>query len=256
MITIMKLPRLQVTVVPVFFDTYTEQISRATSVEDAQRILQKIIEELGYKQLDYGRGRLKTFSPQQATDLDMTMHLATVNWADRYIERGYQTVDRSVRNSITRSTPWLYSELFDNPTENALQREMEADVKSFVGSGLAIPLHDWHGNVGIMHLGSSLSPAEFVRLDRETRPMVALLSAYFHERIGEILTLNRVAPVLSQRELECLKWAGAGKTNWEISVILRLSEATVKGHMSAALQKLDVRTRAQAVARAISLGVL
>jgi DNA-binding CsgD family transcriptional regulator len=45
-----------------------------------------------------------------------------------------------------------------------------------------------------------------------------------------------------------------GKTNDEIADILGLSMLTVKNHLRNAMKKLVVRTRGQAVAKAIALG--
>lgn len=55
---------------------------------------------------------------------------------------------------------------------------------------------------------------------------------------------------LSEKELEILYWAKAGKTVWEISVIRDISEATVKFHLSNIYSKLEVTNRAQAVGEA------
>ncbi len=57
---------------------------------------------------------------------------------------------------------------------------------------------------------------------------------------------------LSGRERECLTWVAAGKTDWEISEILGISQQTAHKHISNALGKLRARTRAQAVAIALS----
>jgi DNA-binding CsgD family transcriptional regulator len=52
---------------------------------------------------------------------------------------------------------------------------------------------------------------------------------------------------LSPREREVLKWLRLGKTSWDISVILRISERTVNYHVNNILKKLDVTNRLQAV---------
>lgn len=61
---------------------------------------------------------------------------------------------------------------------------------------------------------------------------------------------------LSEKELEILRWAKAGKTVWEISVIKAISEATVKFHLSNIYSKLQVSNRAQAVGEAVNRGLL
>jgi LuxR family quorum-sensing transcriptional regulator LasR len=65
-----------------------------------------------------------------------------------------------------------------------------------------------------------------------------------------------VAPKLTRRELEVLKWVMAGKSSWEISRITNCSEATVNFHMANVRQKFNVNTRQQAVVKAISLGMI
>lgn len=67
---------------------------------------------------------------------------------------------------------------------------------------------------------------------------------------------KRPAGLVTQREVEVLTWVRDGKTNDEIAVILGLSMLTVKNHLRNAMKKLAVRTRGQAVAKAIALGFL
>jgi LuxR family transcriptional activator of conjugal transfer of Ti plasmids len=59
---------------------------------------------------------------------------------------------------------------------------------------------------------------------------------------------------LSAREAECMHWAAVGKTAWEISCILSISERTVIAHTENAKKKLQARTLPQAVAIAVSSG--
>jgi len=58
---------------------------------------------------------------------------------------------------------------------------------------------------------------------------------------------------LTIREKEVLKWLGHGKTSWDIAAILRISERTVNFHVGNIMKKLDVTSRAQAVAEAANL---
>lgn len=56
------------------------------------------------------------------------------------------------------------------------------------------------------------------------------------------------AYILSKREEEILRWVAAGKTNWEISVILKVSLNTVKFHLKNVFQKIGVENRWSAIA--------
>jgi len=64
------------------------------------------------------------------------------------------------------------------------------------------------------------------------------------------------AVTLSIREKEVLDWLKEGKTSWEISAILQISERTVNFHVTNILRKLHVVNRAQAVAVAIHSGLV
>lgn len=80
-----------------------------------------------------------------------------------------------------------------------------------------------------------------------------LLMNYFH---GQMLRINGVEAeneiLLSARELDCLSWTAAGKTAWEASMILGISERTVRFHLNVAREKLQCTTTTQAVAKAIT----
>lgn len=62
--------------------------------------------------------------------------------------------------------------------------------------------------------------------------------------------------MLNQRETECLQWAAQGKSSGEIAIILGLSTRGVDFHFDTAREKLDAVNRIQAVAIAISRGLI
>jgi DNA-binding NarL/FixJ family response regulator len=66
--------------------------------------------------------------------------------------------------------------------------------------------------------------------------------------------LNAPTESLTPRELEVLQLMARGLTNRQIARRLEISEHTVKFHAGAVLGKLNARSRAEAVARAIGLG--
>ena len=63
-------------------------------------------------------------------------------------------------------------------------------------------------------------------------------------------------PLLTQREQEVLTLLAGGARNRDIAVALFISERTVKVHIANLMEKLEARTRTEAVARAIQLGLL
>ena len=61
---------------------------------------------------------------------------------------------------------------------------------------------------------------------------------------------------ISMREKEVLKWLKIGKSSWDVSVILDISERTVNFHVTNIMNKLDAITRTQAVAISIERGLI
>jgi LuxR family quorum-sensing system transcriptional regulator CciR len=63
-------------------------------------------------------------------------------------------------------------------------------------------------------------------------------------------------PALSPRQTECLFWVQQGKSSRDIGTILGVSHRMVERHVFRACQRLEVRTRLQAVIRARALGLI
>ncbi len=80
-----------------------------------------------------------------------------------------------------------------------------------------------------------------------------VLAQYFHKHVLRLNGNGSAADLaISGRELDCLKWTAAGKTAWEASVILGISERTVRFHLNAAREKMKCTTTTQAVAKAVA----
>ncbi|WOC26267.1 helix-turn-helix transcriptional regulator [Pseudoalteromonas sp. N1230-9] len=61
---------------------------------------------------------------------------------------------------------------------------------------------------------------------------------------------------ITRREKECIKWASIGKTSWEISQILNISQRTVDFHLSNCIKKTSSTNRQQAIVKCILNGEL
>ena len=81
---------------------------------------------------------------------------------------------------------------------------------------------------------------------------------HLHLALVNVLAQNKrkEIPSLSKREKEVLKWTAKGKSSWDISIILNISENTVNYHISKIKQKLDAVSRYHAVAIALELGLI
>jgi len=78
-------------------------------------------------------------------------------------------------------------------------------------------------------------------------PFIALL----FERLSIVTQQKNNIHCLTRRECEILNWLKEGKSSWEISMILHISESTVNFHITNIMRKLNVTKRTQAVAVAV-----
>ena len=67
---------------------------------------------------------------------------------------------------------------------------------------------------------------------------------------------DSTAPRLSPRELEVLERVARGEENKQIATALGISEATVKTYLKSVFERLDVHSRAEAVAVGLRLGII
>ncbi|WP_414499388.1 MULTISPECIES: LuxR C-terminal-related transcriptional regulator [unclassified Zymobacter] len=95
-------------------------------------------------------------------------------------------------------------------------------------------------------------------LDQKDIDHVDLQMQWVATAVLSKMTKFRLKPSvrLSEREKEVLRWSGDGKTAWEISQILNLSQSTVNFHMRSAMYKLDAPNKTNALVKAIYLGLL
>ena len=63
-------------------------------------------------------------------------------------------------------------------------------------------------------------------------------------------------PLLSPRMVSCLEWASQGKSSVDIGQLLGISPRTVDDYLTECRRRLDVRTRVQAIVKAVALGLI
>ena len=80
--------------------------------------------------------------------------------------------------------------------------------------------------------------------------------AWLEPSIAHRLLERAQRPQLTQREIEVLRLIGRGLTNREVASVLKIAENTVKNHINNLMGKLDVSDRTEALASAITRGII
>lgn len=93
--------------------------------------------------------------------------------------------------------------------------------------------------------------------DNTTKSALSLASSAIYRRVAALeVPRFRSGSRLTERERQCLSWAAAGKSDWEIGQIIELSAKTVNYHIENAKRKSGVQTRVQAIVEALRSGVI
>lgn len=177
-------------------------------------------------------------------------------WCNHYGQLDYARVDPAALHCRARVTPTLwwtegYPELASRDPQTAAFVE---EARGFgLRSGVSFPIHGSGGAWGMLSLSCEQElESSRPRLER-SMPYNQLLSGYVFEAATRAVVPDRPADgqELTGREMECIAWCAEGKTSWEISKILGISERTVFFHMQNASRKLGASNRIQAVTLAM-----
>ena len=124
----------------------------------------------------------------------------------------------------------------------------EALSEANIGDALCATSYGADGVIASLHLG--FLRREFAPDERFAIHMAGLALT---ERLMSLTSPPPTTVVrLTRRERDSLALVAEGKTDWEISVILGIAEATVRFHVDNARRKLGAVNRAQAVARLVN----
>ncbi len=124
------------------------------------------------------------------------------------------------------------------------------------GAGV-FPVDQEHYHRAIAIAGEALGRKGFARYRAAggALPMDAAVALAMEVGAGEKAHATRAVNALSRREIEVLRLLVEGRSNGEIADALYISVRTVRSHVSNILAKLEVRTRAAAVAVALRTGL-
>ncbi|WP_068313122.1 LuxR family transcriptional regulator [Polycladidibacter hongkongensis] len=175
-------------------------------------------------------------------------------WQQRYLDRDYVRHDPIVAKARNATRPFLYSSVSSDRSLSANALQVLNDAKDFgMHDGVCVPIHGQQGFQGILMFAGAEA-----RLNEREISVLHLVGIYACSRLRELSGsgVSRPRHRLTPRELECLKWSAAGKTSWEISQILTISQHTADWYLASAARKLHAANRTHAVAEGFRLGLI
>lgn len=226
-------------------------LREANSADEIADVLNANLESIGFHYWLYSI----RFSEDACRLSDYHLHNYPPRLWDEYLALKASPADpiaSRCRNDVTPEVWMIERHGFDPGLENPLYG---AARKAGITGGVCVPIRDH----GILLGNLTVATCTAISMDwlLDIRSHAMLLAAHLHQACKRFISPPTTAmPQLSERELECLTWASRGKTSWEISRVLAISERTVIYHLQKAKGKLGAATRQQAVARSVALGLL
>jgi len=185
------------------------------------------------------------------------LHTYSPDWELFYIENNHFNDDPILKQGLSSVTPLDWSRLQDlsQKEKDFLAKQQDYGIGK---NGLTFTVRGPFGDTGVFSINTNHSKNEWAAYKSAHMSELHLIATYFHESILQSQEKFRQdsADILTDRELECLKWCTAGKSYWETSVILGISERTVNFHMTTVREKLNAMSNAQAVAKAVVQGIV
>jgi DNA-binding CsgD family transcriptional regulator len=244
-----------------------EALLAARSQDELARAMSRQCDDMGYTSYFYcalasDRGGRHKMLPTERRIMDREemarQNIITTypaSWLHRYQQARHETIDPVVKRVATSSLPVFW----DGMTGKVPRHIVFDEARDHgLANGITVTVAGAHGERALLSIATGVSPDTEPGHQAAFAGRALLTALHLHEAAQRLANKpgGGDRPQLTERERECLQWAATGKTSWEISNILAISERTVVFHIANATKKLNATNRRQAVVRALSLRLI
>ena len=227
---------------------------------DLTPVMQGIARDLGFDSVMHGISL--SVRPNSDTS-SFVFTTLPVEWVSMYDQRAYIEVDPRVQVGIESTLPLVWDQAGLRGQNPRLDEFLDAASSFGVASGVSIPIRDSRARGAIFALNSAVTRNDEARTALISRNLgdIMLVGHYFHELILSAILEQQIPPMaagqpLSPRERQCLEMAARGLTSGDIGIKLGFTERTAYFHFSNIIAKLGVLNRQEAIAKAITQGII
>lgn len=234
---------------------FVDAIQGVEDIETLREQFMDSVRKLGIGDFSYHIVRAQGFTEE------MVCGIITYpdHWVSHYINEGYVHFDPVIKAGRHSNLPFLWSDMPKNQDMTAPQKKLMQEAADLgILSGITVPIHG-HREFAMLSVVPDATVSEGNKILEDSHHILHLLALYFHNHTRGLIVEKMqtdAAPKLTAREAECLKWTAEGKTAWEISQILSISERTVVYYLENAKHKLGVNSRPHAVVKAVMSGLI
>lgn len=173
------------------------------------------------------------------------------DWWQRYVELDYSRSDPVCQQVFATVKPFVWHEAGEHfaHLEGAARIVGEANEHG-LADGYIVPVFSQDEWLSAISFGGS----NRLELNNRERGAINLMAIYASSAIERHQRRRPSPKRLSEREREVLLWTSAGKSCWDVSIILGISEQTVRYHTAQIRHKLNANNTTHAVVRALQQG--
>lgn len=227
---------------------------------EAEGMLSRVVKENGFEYFTYVGGQVYTFSVRGLHKFVRQPTVITTlptEWITLYHAKNFGTVDPVVSTVFGSRLPTVWDmQRRHDPVGTDAGTFLRTAHDFDVCRGYTVPIFGPEGDYGLLSYVSVEGEKEFSSLIDDRKSTLFMLAHHIHQMMRQFDDDGETDIHLTHREQEVLQWTAEGKTSSEIGIILTVSEKTVQYHLYNAMRKLDVYSRAQAVCKAILMGLI
>lgn len=208
----------------------------------------------------YGFENFVFVETQHAEITDVVWAKLPDGYADEYLSRNWRQIDPVMRHAMTTGHAFAWEQTLRPEMLSHPQRDfMGASAELGVRAGVTAAIHGPGSRMDLLSLsmrdGAEAPPVDLPEIH------ALLFHAWLRRSVlrptsQKAVKVSPPAPNVSPRERECLLWLKEGKTNWEISEILGVSEKTAEFHVRNLMRKFGADSRLGVVVAALHRGAV
>jgi LuxR family transcriptional regulator, quorum-sensing system regulator CviR len=220
------------------------------SISDACNVMVKVGSLLDYNNAVYGLAKLDGHGA--IIDYQVLNFSYPVEWLELYRKHDFHKKDPIALENFSNYKLQYWADTYDKYQVNKDFIHLSKDFGLLGGFASGV-INKSKTESCLLSLAGNLEN------NSRNSYIINALTPHLHSTFANILNAHNKSKSILQisiREKQVLNWVRHGKTTWDISMILNISERTVKFHIDNVMKKLDAVSRTHAVAIALSEGLI
>lgn len=199
-------------------------------------------------------------TPRKGFDDFFILEGFNASWRRQYMENGFHKIDPIINKAQNYQQAHIWSSVSLSGSDRFLNCAKAHGIR--YGYSMSLPINDQY--IGVLSVARK---EDIFVSQKESMNIIGMITVYLHKLNNQFLMdfnnklidkIGNLTPpaILTARERECLVWLAEGKTSWEISRILSISERTAVFHINNCMTKLGAKNRVQVIMKAMRANII